>query len=187
MTNEQMRQRIAELEEEIREMQSDLATVFANLDWLREITGADLEDEDAQMVGAARARFRDRRTSSLLSASPPASEPDADVVERVARFVYEHRNFGKWMPGYANKPAWVDGGNSNAQQLARDFASAALSAMRPAIDRGRFEAALSEAMYEIGGLYSCDMSLTIHDDVREGVSKELAGKVMAMIGGQTND
>ena len=60
MTNEQMRQRIAKLEEENRDMQSDLATVFTNLDWLREITGEDLESEDAQMVDAARARFKDR-------------------------------------------------------------------------------------------------------------------------------
>ncbi|MAN46304.1 MAG: hypothetical protein CMF04_08915 [Hyphomonas sp.] len=74
MTNEQMRQRIAELEEENRDMQSDLATVFTNLDWLREITGEDLESEDAQMVDAARARFKDRRAA--LSAMRPASEPD---------------------------------------------------------------------------------------------------------------
>jgi hypothetical protein len=52
---------------------------------------------------------------------------EADV-ERVARAIYEHWEFGRREPG--EKTKWVECGNSIMQQLARSFASAALEAMK---------------------------------------------------------
>lgn len=46
--------------------------------------------------------------------------------EAAAKRIYDHWSFGTWFSG--DKPAWVEGGNSEAQALARTFASLAIDA-----------------------------------------------------------
>ncbi|WP_197020256.1 Lar family restriction alleviation protein [Hyphomonas sp. CY54-11-8] len=74
-----------------------------------------------------------RRATSLLSAVPPASEPDADVVERVARAM-----FVSDPPAGMIGPDWDTGatlGKGNAtRHKFHALARAALSAMRPSVD-----------------------------------------------------
>lgn len=56
-------------------------------------------------------------------ALPPITDA---MVERAATAIYDRYDFGAWVPG--EKPAWVPGGNSDMQELARYFARAALTA-----------------------------------------------------------
>lgn len=66
-----------------------------------------------------------------LGDEPPISTKDSDAVleEQAAKRIYEHWSFGTWFKG--DKPAWVEGGNSEAQVLARMFAHAAIRKGRP--------------------------------------------------------
>ena len=57
-----------------------------------------------------------------------APTPDAGLVDRVARAIFESPSFGAWV-NQGPKPQWADGGNSDMQMLARLFASAAISAI----------------------------------------------------------
>lgn len=49
---------------------------------------------------------------------------ESTKLESAAQSIYEHWEFGSWAPG--KKPAWVPGGNSTMQSLAREFARKAL-------------------------------------------------------------
>lgn len=63
------------------------------------------------------AENKDRILTALASS-------DAVPEEQAAKRIYEHWSFGTWFKG--DKPAWVEGGNSEAQVLARTFAHTAI-------------------------------------------------------------
>lgn len=56
---------------------------------------------------------------------------DREQVEQAAKAIFEHYKFGVGTPG--EKPAWVEGGNSIMQGIARDFARASIAAYRPLV------------------------------------------------------
>lgn len=191
MTNEQMRQRIVELEEALEKM-LELSAIAAT-DPAR-VAGC------MRIVGptALNALGTDsRRAASLLSASPPASEPeplhvaetckenassfagepdagklikepaelygfsepDADVVEWVARKIY-------WIP------------NSDIED-ARKIARAAIAAICPTIDREKVE--------EIRGRHEAQDKMTEQLWTRFDLeSHEDRAALLKMIGAQTD-
>jgi|GEM_PF-3429413 len=127
-TPEQMRQRIAELEEGLNNISRFTPEMAENLAYWIDTKSP----HNGVQEGLHRLAGNLRRAASLLTAAPPASEPDADVVERVAKAMYVAR------VGTSQNCYEFDDLNSEGQHHIYDGlmleARAALSAMRPAID-----------------------------------------------------
>lgn len=73
-----------------------------------------------------------------------------DQVEAAAQGIYEHWKFGQWQDGA--KPEWIAGGNSNMQELARDWARSALSATNAGQD---YETAWRELHGHLAWMQHC--------------------------------
>jgi hypothetical protein len=72
--------------------------------------------------------LRDRILAALRT-PPQSGEVSQEQVEAGAQAIFEHYEFGSWQHG--EKPAWVPGGNSEMQNVARAFARAALNSPPP--------------------------------------------------------
>lgn len=175
MTPEQMRQRIAELEEALKPM-SDA--------WNKLQTDGGLNDPERPSHGTGTIKQKHlRRAASLLSASPPASEPDADVVERVefndeqllAHFYWRCDPHGP-EPNTLALEIWeVLRNNINHPNV-----MTALSAMRPAIDREKL-AEIRERHDSVANMADDEWDNRIYTIADDAFSDRAA--LLEMIGG----
>lgn len=70
-----------------------------------------------------------RAALAMKAKEQPTTPASEDEVERVAEIVFEAMREAARKPEGGNPPAWVPGGNSIMQGVARDAARAAIAAM----------------------------------------------------------
>lgn len=109
--------RDAVLEEALRECADKL--------WVLRCNSRDELDREAAQIAC------DMATAAL---KPPITTPTEigereAQIEAIAQAIYEYWQFGQWTN--SEKPAWITGGNSVMQDLARGFARAAIRACTP--------------------------------------------------------
>ena len=188
MTNEQLRQRIAELEEGLRYLNTEIDAMWNDPEkrqihefYMKSITNAQIH------------------AASLLSPPPSASEPDADVVERVAKedllpcpFCGSRAEWCTIEDGDDLGGSYIECANSACMATTRlEFsrkenltsmwnARAALSAMRPAIDREKLAEIRARHTHLDGQLSNRTTEITAYEGY---ASHDDRAALLEMIGG----